>query len=174
MKNKQHNQKESIIRYLMVIPLIFLAGWLLKKSFWFNDDHSTKEYRVHYHQDRPAEAQDIDIHIDNDDFHLDFDINGKKFTIENKEELEKMGKELEENLKHIVLNELNDGLKEWKKRDLPKLKRDLKKLKKELRYTIKDNIVKELRKVKHKEKLDKTERELLHTIEGLVKSLDID
>ncbi|HAS41197.1 MAG TPA: hypothetical protein DCS93_12000 [Microscillaceae bacterium] len=172
MKNKQLTQRDTIIRYLMVIPLIFLAGWLLQKSFWLRDDADAREYRVYHQQEKPD--QDIDIHINDDDFHFDFDFNGEKITIENKEELEKLGKELEENLKHVVLRELSDGLKEWKKRDLPKLKKDLKKLKKELRYTIKDNIVKELKKVERTERLDKTERELLNTIEDLVKSLDID
>jgi len=174
MKNKQPTQKETIIRYLMVIPLIFLAGWLLQKSFWFKDDPDAKEYRVYYEQDKPAKSHDIDRQVDDDDLHLNIDLNEQKILTKNKEELEKLGKELEENLKHVVLHELNDGLKEWKKRDLPKLKKDLKKLKKDLRHTIKDNLVKELRKVERKEQLDKTERELLKTIEGLVKSLDID
>ncbi len=173
MKNKRHIQKKTIIGYLMVIPLVLLAGWLLQKSFWFSNEQ-TNQYSVEIHHQTPEPDEPLDIDIRLGDEALQLNLNGNAIRMKHQEALEQLSETLEKNLKQAVFHELNDGLKEWKKRDLPKLKRALKKLKKDLRQTIKDGVQKELVNIKHQKHLDKTERALINTIEELVEGLSID
>lgn len=191
---KRPQPKRDITRYLLVIPLVILAGWLLQRSPLFGSDnkHDYEMAEATQHERLRAMEEDLEekAHKKEKDFKLNLTINGDQVTIENLEDLkkleslgeefekmgkefEKVGEEFEKNFKETFVKELNKSIKEWKKEDLPKLKRKLKKLKKVLGKELKENLAEELKNVDDKD-LDQHEKELLKHLNELVKSLNED
>lgn len=187
--------KRDIARYLLVIPLVILAGWLLQRSPLFDPDKDErKEYQQEMAEDYLQEklvAMEKEL-AEKDkqkskNFRLDLDINGEQITIENLDDLkqlehlgkefEKLGEKLErhgegfeKNFKEVFVKELNKSIREWKKEDLPKLKEKIKKLKKILGKELKEDLAKELKNVDSRD-LDEHEKELLKHLTDLVSTI---
>ena len=101
-KVPKNTRKGDAIRYLMIVPLIFLAVWLLQKSFWFKGDeqkHKQEERELAYlQQEKLKEIEEDRAQEKEDNFRFNIDINGEDIVIENEQELENFARELEHNL----------------------------------------------------------------------------
>ncbi len=190
-RNNHAQPKRDIARYFLVIPLVILAGWLLQRSPLFGARNDNEPAIAQVSQQERLEAlekqQEEAERQREQSFRLDVDFNGEKITIENTADLERLGKEFEKmgkefekmgehfekDFKETLIKELNKGIQEWKKEDLPALKRKLKKLKKELGKELRKNLNDELKNIDTRD-LDKHEKELLKNISELVKSLNND
>lgn len=191
-RNNHAEPKRDIARYFLVIPLVILAGWLLQRSPLFGSHNDNESAIAQVSQQERLEAlqqqQEEEVERQREqNFRLDVDLNGEKITIENTADLERLGKEFEQmgkefekmgehfekDFKETLVKELNKGIQEWKKEDLPALKRKLKKLKKELGKELRKNLNHELKNIDTRD-LDKHEKELLKNISELVKSLNDD
>lgn len=173
MIHNKPSRKRDILRYLMVIPLALLAGFLLQKSFGSND-HEKDALALTQQEKLRAIEKEEKIRENAEKMHLRLNINGEEISIDNKEELQMLGEELKHNFRKVFLKEFNQELKTWKKEDLPELKRELKKLKKHLRKDIKAKLAQELKALDKKENLDQLERELLQNIKELIEDVTID
>lgn len=198
-KAPQKKKKNEMYKYIMVVPLVLLAGWLLQRSYLFasGNDNDHQEIAMQQHDQLVAlekQKKAEERLRDDNGLNLNINIDGKNISIESLadleklgegfekmgedfekmgEDFEKMGEEFEKSFKQVFLKELNEKLKDWKKNDYPELKKDLKKLKIELRKEIKDKLAKELRDAGNKENLDKLERELVKNIKDMVNDLEI-